>query len=59
MNVFKGIFLKLISVLMFAVMQAFVRALGEGIPVGQVVFFRAAFAVVPVVLIYAWRGGAA
>ena len=25
-------------------------------PVGQTVFFRSAFAIVPVVLIYAWRG---
>jgi drug/metabolite transporter (DMT)-like permease len=56
MNILKGTFLKLVSVLMFAVMQALVRALGEAVPVGQVVFFRAAFAIVPVVLIYALRG---
>ncbi len=53
MNILKGILLKLASALMFAVMQALVRSLGEGIPVGQVVFFRAAFAIPPVVLIYA------
>src|SRR5262245_62893235 len=40
---------------MFAVMQALVRSLGEAIPVGQVVFFRSAFAVIPVVVIYALR----
>jgi drug/metabolite transporter (DMT)-like permease len=56
MNILKGTALKLVSVLMFAVMQALVRALGEAVPVGQVVFFRAAFAIVPVVLIYALRG---
>ncbi len=33
------------------------RYCGEtGVPVGQTVFFRSAFAIVPVVLIYAWRG---
>jgi drug/metabolite transporter (DMT)-like permease len=53
LNILKGILLKLASALMFAVMQALVRALGEGIPVGELVFFRAAFAVPPVVLIYA------
>ena len=36
-------------------MSALVRWLGERYPVGQIVFFRSAFAIVPVVLIYAWR----
>jgi drug/metabolite transporter (DMT)-like permease len=54
-NILKGILLKLISALMFAVMAALVRSLGAEIPVGQVVFFRAAFAIVPVVVIYAVR----
>src|SRR5262249_22839048 len=56
MNILKGILLKIASALMFAVMQALVRSLGEAVPVGQVVFFRSAFAVLPVVLIYALRG---
>src|SRR2546422_299092 len=55
MNILKGILLKLVSALMFAVMQALVRSLGENVPVGQVVFSRSAFAVVPVVVIYALR----
>jgi drug/metabolite transporter (DMT)-like permease len=55
-NILKGILLKLASALMFAVMQALVRSLGEAISVGQVVFFRSAFAVIPVVVIYALRG---
>ncbi|MFL5093057.1 MAG: hypothetical protein ACJ8D7_22045 [Xanthobacteraceae bacterium] len=38
MNVLKGILLKLVSALMFAVMQALVRSVGENIPVGEVVF---------------------
>jgi drug/metabolite transporter (DMT)-like permease len=41
--------------LLFAVMSALVRFLGETYPVGQIVFFRSAFAIIPVVLIYAWR----
>jgi drug/metabolite transporter (DMT)-like permease len=55
MNLFKAILLKLASALLFTVMQALVRSLGETIPLGQVVFFRSAFAILPVVLIYAWR----
>jgi drug/metabolite transporter (DMT)-like permease len=55
-NILKGILLKLASALMFAIMQALVRSLGEAIPVGQVVFFRSAFAIIPVVVIYALRG---
>lgn len=56
MNVFKGITLKLLSALLFALMQALVRLLGEVVPVGQLVFFRASFAILPVVVIYAMRG---
>jgi drug/metabolite transporter (DMT)-like permease len=55
MNVFKAISLKVMSALVFAVMSALVRYLGEKYPVGQTVFFRSAFAILPVVLIYAWR----
>jgi drug/metabolite transporter (DMT)-like permease len=56
MNVFKGIGLKLLSTLLFAVMSVLVRDLGKTAPVGQLVFFRSAFAILPVVAIYAWRG---
>jgi drug/metabolite transporter (DMT)-like permease len=55
MNVLKAISLKVMSALLFAVMSALVRFLGERYPVGQIVFFRSAFAILPVVLIYAWR----
>jgi drug/metabolite transporter (DMT)-like permease len=54
-NVIKAISLKVASALIFAVMAALVRYLGAAYPVGQVVFFRSAFAIVPVVVIYAWR----
>src|SRR5215831_14368143 len=55
MNVVKAILLKLVSTVMFAVMSALVRSLGEVAPVGQIVFFRSAFAILPVIVIYAAR----
>jgi drug/metabolite transporter (DMT)-like permease len=56
MKIGKGIALKLVSAVLFAVMSALIRYLGARYPIGEVVFFRSAFAVVPVVLVYAWRG---
>src|SRR3974377_1439382 len=56
MNVFKGVAFKILSALLFALMSALVRQLGDVAPVGQMVFFRSAFAIVPVVVIYAARG---
>ncbi|MEA2907918.1 MAG: hypothetical protein QOI12_5305 [Alphaproteobacteria bacterium] len=55
-NLIKAVLLKIASAFLFAVMSVLVRYLGERYPVGQVVFYRSAFAVVPVVIIYAWRG---
>ena len=37
-------------------MSALVRQLGDVAPIGQMVFFRSAFAILPVVVIYAIRG---
>jgi drug/metabolite transporter (DMT)-like permease len=56
MNTGRGIILKLISAVLFAMMSALIRYLGAGYPIGEVVFFRSAFAIVPVVVVYAWRG---
>ena len=56
MNLFKAIGFKLISALLFAAMSALVRQLSEVAPVGQLVFFRSACAIPPVLLIYALRG---
>jgi len=56
MNTGKGIVLKLISAVLFAVMSALIRYLGARYPIGEVVFYRSSFAVLPVVLVYAWRG---
>jgi drug/metabolite transporter (DMT)-like permease len=55
MNLATGIALKLVSVLLFAAMSMLIRLAGQKFPLGQIVFFRSAFAILPVVLIYAWR----
>ncbi len=55
MNLLKAVLLKLVAAFLFALMSVLVRWLGLRYPIGQVVFFRSAFAVVPVVIIYAWR----
>ena len=52
----KGIAFKVISAALIAVMQALIRYLGARYPVGQVVFYRSVFAIIPLVLVYAWRG---
>src|SRR3984957_9850794 len=56
MNTGRGIVLKLISAVLFAVMSALIRYLGARYPIGEVVFYRSAFAMVPVMLVYALRG---
>ena len=56
MNIVTAVILKLISVLLFAAMSTLIRITGQHFPLGQVVFFRSAFALVTVVLIYAVRG---
>jgi drug/metabolite transporter (DMT)-like permease len=55
-NLFKAIGFKLASTLLFAIMSVLVRLMGEVASVGQIVFFRGLFAIVPVLLIYAYRG---
>ncbi|HWV41394.1 DMT family transporter [Pseudorhodoplanes sp.] len=56
MNIYKAILFTLISSLLFAAMAALVRFAGETAPLGQVVFFRAAFGVVPITLLVLFRG---
>jgi len=56
MNSGKGVLLKVISAVLFTVMSALIRDLGVDYPTGQVIFFRSAFAILPVVVVYAWRG---
>ncbi|MCD7059274.1 DMT family transporter [Pelagibacterium sp. HS1C4-1] len=49
-----GIALKVASVFVFVGMSAIIKS-AEGVPVGQLVFFRSAFALVPVAIFLAWR----
>lgn len=56
MNTVHAILIKLLSVLLFAMMSVLVRWLGDRVPLGQVVFFRSAAAMLPIAAIYAWRG---
>jgi drug/metabolite transporter (DMT)-like permease len=56
MKIAHAILIKMLSVLLFAMMSALIRWLGDRVPLGQVVFFRSAFAIVPVLAIYALRG---
>src|SRR5436305_10095819 len=55
-NILKAVLLKLTSALMFSLMSAFLRYVSDVTPLGEVVFCRSFFAIVPVMLIYAWRG---
>jgi drug/metabolite transporter (DMT)-like permease len=56
MSPFKGIALKLCSVMLFVVMSALIKAASDAVPPGQAVFFRSFFAI-PVILTWlALRG---
>lgn len=50
-----GIGLKVTSVLFLVSMSAMIKLVGDGIPVGQIIFFRAFFAMVPVFVYLAYR----
>jgi drug/metabolite transporter (DMT)-like permease len=51
----RGIALKVASVVVFLVMAALLKA-AEGVPAGELAFFRSFFAIIPVVVFLAWRG---
>ncbi|PZQ17778.1 MAG: EamA family transporter [Ancylobacter novellus] len=51
-----GILFKLASAFLFTVMAALIRAVGLGVPVGQVVFARSFFALIPILIWLVWRG---
>lgn len=51
-----GIALRLTATLLFTVMSLLVRLASVQAPVGQIVFHRSAWALVPVLLYLAWRG---
>lgn len=56
-NPLLGIGLKIVSVLVFVAMQTAIKAGAEGMPAGQIVFFRSFFALIPVLIYLAWIGG--
>ncbi|WP_019999019.1 DMT family transporter [Aureimonas ureilytica] len=49
-----GILLRIASTLAIVAMGTCIKALGNGVPLGQVVFFRSAVALVPLALFLAW-----
>ena len=51
---FKGISLRVGATFFFTLMVLFIKWLSDEIPVGQVVFFRSAFALIPLVLFLMW-----
>lgn len=53
-NPLRGIFLKILSVTIFVAMSALIKAAGQ-LPSGQIVFFRSLFAILPIVVMLAWR----
>lgn len=50
-----GIMLKVSSVAFLVSMAALIKLVDKGVPVGQVIFFRASFAILPVLLYLAYR----
>lgn len=54
-NVMLGISLKVTSVIVFIFMQSGAKSMNH-VPVGELVFFRSLFAVLPIIVIMQWRG---
>ncbi|GJD53173.1 Pseudopaline exporter CntI [Methylobacterium crusticola] len=54
-----GIGLKVLSALTFTLMSAGVKALADRFPTGEIVFFRSAFAILPLLVWLGWQGGVA
>ena len=55
-NPMRGIFLKVISVVIFLCMSTLIKAAGKDIPAGQITFLRSAFAMVPIMVFFAVQG---
>jgi drug/metabolite transporter (DMT)-like permease len=56
MNTLAGIGLYLAATFLFTVMAAFIRYVGERVPLGEVIFARSFFAIIPLTALLAWRG---
>lgn len=55
MNVFLGIALQLGATFLFTLMGALIRYLGERVPIGEVIFARSFLALLPLLVMLAWR----
>lgn len=51
-----GILFKLASAFLFTVMAALIREVGLSVPLGEVVFCRSFFALIPIMIWLVWRG---
>ena len=56
MNPAVGVTWKVLSVMAFTVMLTIVKIVGERVPVGEVLFARSFFGLVPVIVVIAWTG---
>lgn len=56
LNPLIGIALKVLSALAFTVMSAGIKHVGANYPTGEIVFFRSAFAIVPLLIWLGWHG---
>src|SRR6218665_172905 len=56
LNPLRGIMIKIISVVIFVMMQTCIKSAGPDIPAGQITFYRSAFAVVPIIVYLAFQG---
>jgi drug/metabolite transporter (DMT)-like permease len=56
MNIIKAVSLKIASTVAFALMGAQARYLGSSLPVGEIVFCRGLFALIPIVIFFGARG---
>jgi drug/metabolite transporter (DMT)-like permease len=54
-NPLRGIMFKVMSLVLFMIMQGLIKEGGKGINAGEVTFFRSAFAMVPIMAWLAWR----
>jgi uncharacterized membrane protein len=55
-NPLLGIGCKVVSALAFTLMSAGIKYLGSDYPIGEIVFFRSAFAILPLLVWLAWQG---
>lgn len=51
-----GILLRIGATLFFTIMVVFIKLLADAVPVGQIVFYRSAVAIVPLVAFLMWTG---